>query len=177
MDKTEKCLKQNEIFKGRIITLYDDDVLTPFGNETKREYIVHPGGVSCLAIMDDKIYFEKQFRYPFHKEIFELPAGKLEKGEDPKEAMKRELIEEIGFKSEDLREVGYIYPSVGCSNEVIHLYYSPKNTLTETHPDQDECIEIVKLTKEEAYLMLDRGEIHDAKTVALLSLLRKELIG
>jgi len=176
MDKTEVTKKENLIFDGRVCKLYCDDIICPNGNPSKREYIKHPGGVCCLAIKDGYIYFEKQFRYPYHKEILELPAGKLEKGEDPFEAMKRELIEEIGFKSNNLKEVGYMYPSVGYTNEIIRLYYSSDNELTNTHPDEDEFIEIVKLTPKEAYELLDNNEIHDAKTMILLEKLRKELL-
>ena len=176
MNKEEKCTKENLIFRGRIISLFDDDVITPEGNLTKREYIAHPGGACCLPFQDGYIYFEKQFRYPYHKEILELPAGKLEKGEDPSQAMKRELTEEIGFKSNHLVPMGYMYPSCGCSNEIIYLFFSDDNTFTKTHPDQDELIEIVKLTPQEAYLMLDNNEIPDAKTALLLEKLRSRLL-
>jgi len=177
MDKTEKCLKENKIFEGRVVTLFNDDVITPKGNKTNREYISHPGGVCCLAIYDNLIYFEKQFRYPYHKEILELPAGKLEKTDtDVFEAMRRELKEEIGFVSEDLEYLGYMYPSVGCSNEVIHLFFSPINKIGSTDPDEDEVIEVIKLSPKEAYELLDKGDIHDAKTVILLEKLRKVLL-
>lgn len=173
MDKEEKCLKENILFNGHIVDFHNDDVLTPLGHRVTREYISHPGGVCCLCFDEGYIYFVKQFRYPFHKEILELPAGKLEKNEDPIEAIKRELVEEIGFISNDIKSLGKILPSVGCSNEIIYLYISLDNTKTSTNPDEDELLDIVKLTPEEAYKLLDNNEIEDAKTVAILEKARK----
>ena len=108
MDKEEKTLKENLIYDGRIIKVYSDDVLCPNGNKSKREYIKHNGGVCILAIKDGFIYFERQFRYPYHKELLELPAGKLEKGEDPKEAAVRELKEEAGISADKLELVAVL---------------------------------------------------------------------
>ncbi len=176
MNKEEKTLKENLIYDGRIIKVYNDEVLCPNGNKAHREYIKHNGGVCILALKDGYIYFEKQFRYPYHEEVLELPAGKLELNEDPLEAAKRELKEEIGFTSLNMEYIGYFYPSVGYTNEIIRLYFSSENELGDTNPDEDELIEIVKLSVKEAYEMLDRGEIADAKTVILLSKLKERLL-
>lgn len=173
MDKEEKCLKENPIFKGHIISVYNDDVLSPSGRVVKREYIKHPGGVCCLSVKDGFIYFVSQFRYPYHKNIIELPAGKLEIGEKPDEAIKRELVEEVGLYPLNMTFLGYIYPSVGYTDEILYLYCSTENEIRPTHPDEDEFLDIQKLTIEEAYKKLENGEIHDAKTICAMEMARK----
>ena len=176
MDKTEKCIKENLIYDGKILSLYKDEVLTPNDITTYREIVRHKGGVCCLAVKDDYIYFVKQFRYAYNKEILELPAGKLEKDENPKDAIIRELKEEIGFIPNCLEYYGYIYPSVGYTDEVIHLFYSSSNTVTSQETEPDEFLDIIKIKINDAYKMLDNNEIVDAKTVVLLSKLRKVLL-
>lgn len=173
----ERLKKENLIYDGRIIKLYNDDIIDCYEKECQREYVKHPGGVCCLAVQNDYIYFIKQFRYPFHKEILELPAGKLEK--DDKDiflAMKRELKEELGFISNNLKYVGYMYPSVGYTDEIIHLFYSSDNIIDKPCFDEGEYLELVKINIKEAYNMLDNHMIHDAKTIILLEKLRKELL-
>ena len=175
MNNEEKTLSRKEIYKGRIIHLYDDKIECPNGDIAYREYIVHPGGASILALYDNKIIFERQFRYPYHKEIFELPAGKLEIGEDPYLAAKRELEEETGLISLGLIKVGELYPSPGYTDEVIHLFFSENNTMGSIKRDKDEFMDLVYLDIKDAYMMLDKGEIKDAKTQVLLYKLRDKL--
>ena len=171
----EKTKKENLVFDGRVIKLYNDEVYLDNGDTSKREYVSHRGGVCCLAIHNGLIYFEKQYRYAVRKDIFELPAGKLEIGEEPKEAMIRELKEELGFISNNMEYIDFMYPSVGYTNEKIYLFFSSDNTQSTQSLDKDECLSIHPLSIKEAYKMLDNNEIHDAKTVYLMLKLRKRL--
>ena len=176
MDKQEKCIKSNLIYSGKILSLYKDEIITPNNITTYREIVRHKGGVCCLSIKDGYIYFVKQYRYAYSKEILELPAGKLEENEDPIDAIKRELREEIGFISNNIEYMGYMYPSVGYTDEVIHLFYSSSNDLTDVDRDIDEFIDIVEIKIEDCYRMLDNNEFEDAKTIILLSKLRNVLL-
>ena len=167
--KVEKTLKENIVFSGRVVTLHNDLVKCPNGVETTREYVHHNGGVCILAELDGKIAFVRQYRYAYREEVLELPAGKLEKGEDPYQAGLRELEEEIGYKAESLTSMGILYPSVGYSNEVLHLYIANNIKKTNTHFDFDEDLDLVLLSKEEIKEKLDNNEIKDAKTIVLLT--------
>ena len=176
MNKEEKTLKENLVYKGRIINLYNDEVLCPNGHKALREYIHHPGGVCILALHNGYIYFEKQFRYPYHKDILELPAGKLERDEEPMIAALRELKEETGLISKGLEYMGYFYPTCGYTDEVLYLYFSENNEVGIDNPDEDEFIDVLKLTPKEAYKLLDENKIEDGKTFILLAKLRNRLL-
>ena len=168
MGKEEKTIKTNIIYKGRILSLNCDDVLSSNGVETKREVVHHNGGVCVLAFKDDKVVLIKQFRYSYKQEMFELPAGKLEKGEDAYEAGIRELEEEVGLKAESLTSLGYMYQSCGYTNEVIYLYKANNVTPVERHLDEDEDIDVFYYPLEEVVDMINRNEINDAKTICLI---------
>ena len=161
----EKKIKENLIYKGRIITLYNDDVICENNKLTKREYVHHNGGAGILAVKDDKILLIKQFRYPYNKEIHEIPAGKIELGENPYLTAIRELEEECALKAPSLEELGYIYPTCGYSDEVIYLYLDKEFTLTKTNFDEDENITSKWYTISEVLKMIDNNEIVDAKTL------------
>jgi len=176
MNKDELTIKENLIFNGRVLKFYNDEVRCPNGNISNREYVKHPGGACILAVKDGYIYFEKQYRYPYHKEIFELPAGKIENNENPLETAKRELEEEIGLLSNNIEFIDFMYPSCGYTNEIIYLYFSSDNDNTKTNWDKDELIETNLVKIEDAYKMLDNNEIHDAKTIILMEKLRKRLL-
>ncbi|MCQ2776105.1 MAG: NUDIX hydrolase [Bacilli bacterium] len=169
MSKIEKTLKNNVVFEGKVLTLNCDDVLCPNGVKATREVVHHHGGVCILAKIDDKYAFVRQYRYAYQEEILELPAGKLEKGEDPYQAGIRELEEEIGYKAESLTSYGVIYPSVGYSDERLYLYVANNIKKTETHFDLDEDLDLVLLTKEEILDKIKTNEIKDSKTICLLT--------
>ena len=168
MKKEEKTLKSNVIYDGRILRLNCDDVLTSNGVKTKREVVHHNGGVCILAMVDGKIPMVKQFRYSYGEEMYELPAGKLEKGEDSYEAGIRELEEEVGLKAEKLVSLGCMYPSCGYTNEIIYLYKAENVTKTEMHLDPDEDLDVYYFTIEEISNMILKNEIRDAKTICLI---------
>ena len=169
MELKEKQLESKLIFDGKIVHLYEDKVMCPNGNIATREYIKHNGGVCILAIVDNKVIMERQFRYPYNEVVFELPAGKLEKGEDPYEAGIRELEEETGYKAKNLESFGVMYPSCGYSNEIIHLYKANGLTKTKRHLDIDENINIEYVDISKIKELLLDNKIVDAKTICLLS--------
>ena len=169
MDLTEKPLKQTYIFKGKIVKLRVDDARLPNGETAVREVIEHPGGV-CVAPLTDEgeLIFVEQWRYPYSEVVLELPAGKLEYGEDPFEAGKRELSEETGAEAKEYVSLGKLYPSPGYCGEIIHLYFAKGLTFHTQHPDEDEFLQVRRIPLEEAYQMVMRGEIPDAKTQVLI---------
>lgn len=166
--KREVTLKENKLYTGRVLTFYVNDVLCPSGNKSTREVVTHPGGVCILPILNGKIIMEKQYRYPYDCEILELPAGKLEKGEDIELAAKRELEEETGYKTDELIPLGRIYPSVGYTNEVIHLFAAEKLEQSKQHLDEDEFLDLVLMDVDEVLSMIDEDKIRDAKTIAAI---------
>ena len=169
MDKTEKTLTSVTEFRGKVLTLYRDTVLTPAGREAEREIVRHRGAVAVAAVTGQgEIYLVRQYRYALGREFLEIPAGKLEPGEDPAEAALRELAEETGARAEKLEPLGVIIPTCGYSDEKIYLYLATGLTAGETNFDEDEFLDILKLPLEKAYDMALRGEIEDAKTLSAL---------
>ncbi len=164
----EKQLDSKLIFKGKVITLTVDDVLCSNDIKSKREVVHHNGGAAILVVVDNKVLLEKQFRYPFNDYIYEIPAGKLELNEDPKEAAKRELEEETGLIATDITELGEMYPSVGYTNEVIKLYLVTKVTKGNLNLDIDEVIDIEYIDLNKVNEMILNNEIVDAKTICAL---------
>ena len=168
MKKEEKTIKENVIYNGKILRLNRDDVSLPNGGTSIREIVHHHGGVCILAFVDGKVPMVKQFRYAFKKEMLELPAGKLEQGEDPYSAGIRELEEETGYKAESLTDLGYMYPSCGYTNEIIYLFKANNLTKTKMHLDIDENIEVCYFSMDEIIDMINHNEINDAKTICLI---------
>ena len=167
MNLTEIPLTQETIYKGRIITLRVDKARLPNGSEATREVVEHPGGVCVAALTDDDcLLFVRQFRYPYGEVLLELPAGKLDRGEDPLEAGKRELAEETGASATDYESLGKLYPSPGYCGEIIHLYMARNLSFGVMHPDEDEFLEVEKISLEEAVRMVVDNQIPDAKTQA-----------
>ncbi len=163
----EKTLKSEVIFKGRIITVKNDKVILNNGRETTREIIVHHGSV-CMLPIDKKtnsIYLVKQYRYAISDYILEIPAGTIEKDEDPEETAKRELMEEIHKKTNKISYMGYFYTSPGFITERMYVYLCEDLEDYTMETDFDENIEIVKLNINGFEKMINNNEIKDAKTV------------
>lgn len=169
MDKKEKTIKSNLIYDGRIIKVYNDEVKCPNNNISNREIVKHLGGVCILGIIDNKVIIEKQYRYAFDEILYELPAGKLEKGEVPYDAALREFEEETGYKAASLIDYGKMYPTCGYSSEIIHLYVAQGLTKTKRHLDEDEVIDVEYIELEKVVEMINEGIIKDAKTICLIS--------
>ena len=167
MKKIEKTIKSNVVYDGKILRLNNDDVLVN-GKQVTREVVHHNGGVCILANVDGKIPMVKQYRYAYRKEMIELPAGKIDKGEKPYDAAIRELEEEVGLKAESLEELGMIYPSCGYTNEIIYLYVAKNVKKVPRHLDEDENIDIFYYSIDEIKKMIMSNEITDAKTICLV---------
>ena len=169
MDLTEKTLNKNYIYEGKIINVRRDDAILPNGKNCIREIVEHPGGVTLAALTDNgELIFVDQFRYAYMKVLLELPAGKLEKGEDPLEAGKRELLEETGYAAEKYTFLGEFYPSCGYTEEVIYLYLAQGLTLHEQQLDEDEFVNVRKIPLDDAFKMVMNNEIPDGKTQAAI---------
>lgn len=166
----EETVGSERLFEGKIINLRRDTVKLVNGQSAIREVVEHSGGVCVLPLMDDgNVIFVRQFRYPYGCELLELPAGKLEKGEDPREAGLRELSEETGAQCSTFTSLGQVYPTVAYDTEIIYLYLAEGLTFHEQHLDEDEFVEVVKIPLKEAIQMVMDGRIKDSKTqIALL---------
>lgn len=162
----EKTVSSEKVFEGKVIKLRVDKVAMPDDTLATREVVEHPGGVGIVAVNDkDEIFLVRQFRKPIEKVIYEIPAGKLDSGEPHRECGIRELSEETGMKAENFEYLGYIYPSPGFVDEVTHVYYATGLTQGETHPDDDEYLDVECMPLERAYEMVMNNEISDAKSV------------
>ncbi len=162
-EKFSKCLTQTQ---GSFITFRQDEVIMRNGRKAIRDTVQHPGAVAVLACTDrEEILLVKQYRYPIGQVTWEIPAGKLEKGEDPALCAQRELTEETGFMAGHLQKLISFYTAPGFSNEIIHLFLAENLEEKEATPDPDEIIEYVKLPLAEAYKKIKNGEIIDAKTI------------
>lgn len=164
----EKKQSSKLIYEGKVISLTVDDVIVNGSVEAKREIVHHNGGAAILVIVDQKILLVKQFRYAFNDEIYEIPAGKLEKGEDPLESAKRELEEETGYIANNIVSLGEIYPTVGFCNEVINLYLVTDVRKGKLNLDFDEFIESYFLPLSEVNDMIINNELKDSKTICAL---------
>lgn len=163
----ERTEKVNGIYNGRVLTMHVDDVLLCNDQRANRECVDHPGGVAVIGVMDDDmVVLVRQFRYPYKETIYEIPAGKLEKGEDPFEAGKREFKEETGGVAEEYISLGEIYPSPGYTNEIIRLYAAKNITFEEQNLDDDEFLQVCQISFDELIRRIMSGEIKDAKTIA-----------
>lgn len=155
------------IYNGRVVNFHVDDITLCNGEKATRECVNHPGGVGIIALTDDEyVYMVRQFRYPYKESIYEIPAGKREKGEDPLETGKRELQEECGVVAENYIDLGRIYPSPGYTNEEIYLYAATGLTEVEQNLDEDEFLQVTKMKLTTLITKIMSGEITDAKTIA-----------
>lgn len=165
MELKETFVSRQEIFHGRIVDLRVDTVRLPNGHLTTREVIDHPGGVAVVAIDEnDNVLTVKQYRYAFQTVLEEIPAGKLERGEDPLVCAVRELGEETGFTAGRIVPLGAYHSSPGFSSERLYLYLALDLSRGEAHPDEGEFLDLVKLPFSELLSMVKRGEISDGKT-------------
>ena len=155
----EETTNERRIFDGKIIRVHHDDVTLSNGKETKREIVSHPGGVGIIGIDEnDRILLVRQFRAPYKELVYEIPAGKLELGEDPFEAGKREFEEECGAVAENFFSLGQVYPTPGYCGEIIHLYCATGISYTKQKLDDGEFLEVLKFSLDEAVKMVMENE-------------------
>ena len=174
----EKTLSSNTLYEGKIIELRVDEVELPNGERSKRELIKHPGAVAIIALTDDnKLVLVEQFRKALERTIIEIPAGKIEQGEDPAQTAIRELEEETGYKANEFVYIQSFATSPGFADEIIHLYLGTSLQKVENPApgDEDEFIGLLECSIEEIEAMLKDGRIYDAKT-AYAVLYVKELL-
>lgn len=172
MDYSEKTVDSKSIFEGNILKLRVDKVLLPDGNMSTREIVTHNGGVGIVAVMDKKIILVRQFRKPIEESILEIPAGKLEPGEDPAHCAIREMEEETGLIPRDLSHLITIYPSPGFSSERLYIYTANSLTSGKISRDKDEFMDIIYVDIDEALSMIKNGRIKDAKTICGIMIYR-----
>jgi ADP-ribose pyrophosphatase len=169
MDFSEKTVKQDYIFKGEVINLRVDTVTTPAGNLATRELVEHPGGVCVVPLFDDKtVIMEWQYRRPFDTNTYEIPAGKLHYGEDPLECGKRELEEETGYCAHKYIYLGKMYPTPGFCGEIVHMYLAMDLYEGKLNRDEDEFMELERVSLSSLVDKVLSGEIVDAKTALAL---------
>ena len=167
MELNEKTLSSEKIFDGKIIHVRRDTVLLPDGQQSFREVVDHPGGVCILALDEqNRALLVRQFRYPYMQLLRELPAGKLEYGEDPREAAVRELREETGAAAGRFESLGELYPSPGYCGEIIRMYLARDLQFGESQLDEDEFLDLERIPFDTLVQEVLSGELRDAKTIA-----------
>ncbi|RYL93353.1 NUDIX hydrolase [Sporolactobacillus sp. THM19-2] len=170
---TEQKTDSKELFRGEIVHLFLDTVALPDGRSATREVVKHPGAVAIIAVNDQgKLLLVRQYRYPLDGIIYEIPAGKLEPGENPDHSAHRELEEETGYQCTQLEKVASFYSSPGFSDELLHIYFTDTLTPGRQHLDDDEFLEVCAVSLEEAERMVVEHQIADAKSVYAVQYLR-----
>ncbi len=170
MHLDEKTLESKEIYKGKVVHLFNDTVLLENGKEAGRDVIKHPGGVCVVALTDkNEVLMVKQFRYPHHRVTTEIPAGKLEWGESHLECGKRELLEETGCVSDSFEYLGCLLPTPAYDTEVIHMYLARGLHYEKQKLDEDEFLDVEPVPLDKAVEMIMNNQLQDAKTqIAIL---------
>jgi ADP-ribose pyrophosphatase len=163
---SETRLTTRTVFHGELLHVKSDQVRLCNGREATREYIVHPGAAMIIAMPDEKtIVLERQYRYPLERHFIELPAGKIDAGEEPLATAQRELREECGYTAERWRHLTTLHPGIGYSNEHIELYLARGLVQVEHQRDEDEFLEVLHVPVAEALTWIRDGRITEAKAV------------
>ncbi|MCX5782253.1 MAG: NUDIX hydrolase [Elusimicrobia bacterium] len=169
MNLKEKLYKRNRIYSGKAVGFSADKITLPNGKIAIREFLEHPGAIAVLPFLKNgKIILVKQYRYPIKKITYEIPAGKLDKGENPVKCVQRELEEETGFKAGKIKKMFSFWPTSAFSNEIIHIYSAKDLRLAKKNPDDDEFIEHIEIPFKKALQWVKSGKIRDSKTVIAL---------
>ena len=165
LNLTETEKKANVVYEGRILSLRNDDITLPDGRDAKREYVCHRGGAAVLAVDDDGyVYLVRQFRYPYREELVEIPAGKLEEGEEAICTACRELEEEIGMTADEILPFGMIYPTPGYTNEHLHIFLAKGLKKGSMHLDDGEFLRVERVPFKTVLERVLNGKIRDSKT-------------
>ncbi len=175
---TEVCLTSELVLEGGMLRVKRDQVRLPSGNQSQREFIMHPGAVLVIPLLDNgNLLLERQFRYPLNRVFIELPAGKI----DPDEAIlvtgQRELLEETGYTAKEWVYLGLQHPCIGYSDEVIYMFIARGLLAGEAMQDEDEQLELFEASLDACLEMVATQQITDAKTILALMYLEKNLQG
>jgi ADP-ribose pyrophosphatase len=160
-----------QVYLGALLDVRRDRARLPDGHEAVREYVVHPGAVLVVPIVDDgRMIVERQFRYPHDRSFIEFPAGKLDPGECPLATGVRELIEEVGYEAQVWTRLGVIHPVISYSTEAIEIYAAKGLSHVGAKLDPGEFLEVHEMSTDELHAALDEGRLTDAKSIAALAL-------
>ena len=173
-DLKESTISTKVVYKGDFLDVRRDEVLLPNGETAAREWINHPGAVVIVPILPNgEIALIKQFRYAAGSEFIELPAGKLDAGEDPEECALRELEEEIGYRANKIKFLANIHPAIGFTNEIMGVFLAENLEKTQHNRDKDEFLKLVPTTLTEALNLVWENKITDVKSIIGLLWLKK----
>jgi ADP-ribose pyrophosphatase len=174
----ETKISSEQVYKGSFLNILRDTVLLPNGRQATREFVVHPGAVVVIALLDDgRIVLERQHRYPVGRVMVEFPAGKLDAGENPQFCGQRELLEETGYSATHWAYAGPMHLAIAYSDEVIHIYFAKGLTLGERKLDEGESLDVFTATPDELFAMCAQGLVTDAKTLTCALWLQNVLSG
>lgn len=167
----ETQIEGTQVFSGKLLDVRRDRVRLPDGNEATREYVVHQGAVVVIPLLDSgELIFERQFRYPLERAFLELPAGKIDPGEEILQTATRELLEETGHSAREWRYLGVMHPCVGYSSERIEIFLARglQRDAGGQQLDHGEFLDLLNLSLDDAVQAIRHGEITDAKTISAL---------
>jgi ADP-ribose pyrophosphatase len=165
-DFTERTVRSRTVYRGRLLHVLADEVRLVDGRPARREYIRHPGAVTIVPMLDAAtVLLVRQYRYPLARHFYEIPAGKIDRGETPLRTARRELREECGYRARKWRHLTTIHPCIGYSDERIELYLARGLTHVGNAPDDGELLEVVPMKMAAALRWVGQGRITDEKTV------------
>lgn len=177
----ERRIARQELLKGHFLHAFRDTVQLPDDSTATREFVVHPGAVMVIPLLDTPkglhLVLERQYRYPVGQVMIEFPAGKLDVGEDPLACAQRELSEETGYRAQSWAKAGVLHPVIAYSTEVIHIYFARGLTLGERQLDEGEFLDVFTATPDELMAWCRTGQVTDAKTLTGVLWLQNVLSG
>jgi ADP-ribose pyrophosphatase len=174
----EHTLDHVEVLKGHFLHAFRDQVRMPNGDTATREYVIHPGAVMIIALLDDgRLVMERQYRYPVKQVMIEFPAGKLDAGEDRLACAQRELLEETGYRAKEWAHAGVLHPVISYSTEFIDIWFARGLRLGERRLDEGEFLDVFTASLDELLAWSREGKLTDAKTLTGLLWLQNHLSG